>query len=68
MVGEDLLTPGWTDYYKRIQYQVYDIGNLLVKGDNAVGMMLGNMWWSSGLGWTGGHTVQQWSSERTLPD
>jgi len=54
VVGEDLLTPGWTDYYKRIQYQVYDIGNLLVKGDNAVGMLLGNMWWSSGLGWAGG--------------
>jgi alpha-L-rhamnosidase len=54
VVGEDLLTPEWTDYNKRIQYQVYDIGNMLTKGDNAVGLLLGNMWWSSGLGWAGG--------------
>jgi alpha-L-rhamnosidase len=54
VVGEDFLTPGWTDYNKRIQYQVYDIGNLLIKGQNAIGMLLGNMWWSSGLGWAGG--------------
>ena len=53
-VGEDLLTPGWTDYPKRIQYQVYDITPLLLKGNNAAGLILGNMWWSSGLGWAGG--------------
>ena len=54
IIGDDLLTPGWTDYTKRIQYQVYDITETLAKGNNAVGMLLGNMWWSSGLGWTGG--------------
>jgi alpha-L-rhamnosidase len=54
VAGDDMLTPEWTDYNKRIQYQVYDIGHLLEKGDNAVGMLLGNMWWSSGLGWAGG--------------
>lgn len=54
VVGDDLLTPGWTDYPERIQYQVYDITELLLKGDNAVGLILGNMWWSSGLGWAGG--------------
>jgi len=54
VVGDDLLTPGWTDYNKRVQYQVYDIGEMLVKGNNAAGLLLGNMWWSSGLGWSGG--------------
>lgn len=53
-IGDDLLTPGWTDYNKRVQYQVYDITGNLVKGKNAAGMILGNMWWSSGLGWRGG--------------
>jgi alpha-L-rhamnosidase len=53
-IGNDLLTPGWTDYPRRIQYQVYDITDMLKKGDNAAGMLLGNMWWSSGLGWAGG--------------
>jgi alpha-L-rhamnosidase len=53
-VGEDLLTPGWTDYHKRVEYQVYDVGELLQEGSNALGALLGNMWWSGGLGWEGG--------------
>lgn len=55
-VGNDLLTPGWTDYRQKAQYQVYDVTELLKKGENAVGAILGNMWWSSGLGWQGGST------------
>ena len=50
-VGIDNLTPGWTQYEKRIQYQVYDITRYLKSGKNAVGAILGNAWWSSGLGW-----------------
>jgi alpha-L-rhamnosidase len=53
-VGEDLLTPGWTDYRKRVEYQVYDVDELLQDGKNALGALLGNMWWSGGLGWKGG--------------
>lgn len=55
-VSEDLLTPGWTDYPTRIMYQVYDVTQSLKKGDNAAGMMLGNVWYSSGLGWQGGRS------------
>lgn len=43
-VGDDVFTPGWTDYNKRIQYQVYDVTNLLHEGDNALGAMLGDGW------------------------
>jgi len=50
-VGNDILTPGWTHYPKRLQYQVYDVTNLLQEGSNAVGAVLGNAWWSGGLGW-----------------
>ncbi|HID24599.1 MAG TPA: rhamnosidase, partial [Planctomycetaceae bacterium] len=53
-VGDDVFTPGWTQYEKRIQYQVYDVTDLLKVGRNAVGAILGNGWWSSGLGWAGG--------------
>ena len=52
-VGNDVFTPGWTDYPTRIQYQVYDVTEHLIKGGNAVGAILGNMWWSGGLGWKG---------------
>ena len=53
-VGEDLLTPGWTDFYKRVEYQVYDVTGLVEEGANALGAILGNMWWSGGVGWKGG--------------
>ncbi len=53
-VGNDLLTPGWTDFRKRVEYQVYDVTDYLQPGENALGAELGNMWWSGGLGWKGG--------------
>jgi len=52
-VGKDVFTPGWTDYPQRIQYQTYDVTSLMKQGTNALGALLGNMWWSSGLGWRG---------------
>ena len=52
-VGNDLLTPAWTDYRVRINYQIYDVTPMLNEGENAIGAMLGNMWWSSGMGWAG---------------
>ncbi|VAX25382.1 alpha-L-rhamnosidase, partial [hydrothermal vent metagenome] len=55
-VGDDVFTPGWTHYPKRIQYQTYDVGNMLHKGENAIGAVLGNLWWSGGLGWRGSIT------------
>ncbi|MDD4107420.1 MAG: glycoside hydrolase family 78 protein [Prolixibacteraceae bacterium] len=58
-VGDDLLTPGWTDYPKRLEYQVYDVKDLLNKGANAAGAILGNMWWSGGLGWQGGQKYSE---------
>jgi alpha-L-rhamnosidase len=53
-VSDDLLTPGWTDFYKRVEYQVYNVNELLQEGTNALGAELGNMWWSGGVGWHGG--------------
>ena len=50
-VGNELLTPGWTAYNKRLQYQSYDVTNMLRSGINAVGAMLGEGWFRSTLGW-----------------
>lgn len=52
-VGKNVFMPGWTDYNKRVQYQTYDVTDLLVQGENAAGALLGNLWWSSDLGWDG---------------
>ena len=48
-VGDDLFTPGWTSYKKRLQYQAYDVTSLLRTGDNAVGALLGNGWYRGDL-------------------
>jgi alpha-L-rhamnosidase len=49
--GADILAPGWTDYRKRIVYQVYDVTSQLRQGGNAIGAILGDGWYASGLTW-----------------
>ena len=41
-VGDQFLSPGWTDYDKVILYNTYDCTDQLKAGKNAVGVMLGN--------------------------
>jgi alpha-L-rhamnosidase len=50
-VGDQVLTPGWTSYGKRLQYQVYDVTNMLLKGNNTIGAVLGDGWYRGTLGW-----------------
>ncbi len=44
-VGEELFTPGYTSYHKRLQYQVFDVTSLLEKGDNTLGALVGDGWY-----------------------
>ena len=41
-VGGDVLSPALTDYDKRVFYLSYDVTNLLHRGNNAIGILLGN--------------------------
>jgi alpha-L-rhamnosidase len=50
-VGDEVFTPGWTSYNKRLQYQVYDVKSYLKTGENAVGVILGDGWYRGFLGW-----------------
>jgi alpha-L-rhamnosidase len=52
-VGNDLLTPGFTDYSKRVQYQTYDVTQHLSSGKNVLGAILGEGWFASGMTWSG---------------
>ncbi len=52
-MDNDYLTPGWTDYKKRIPYYVFDIKEKLLIGDNALGFALGNGWACGKIGWFG---------------
>ena len=42
---EDVFKPGFTAYYERLQYQVYDITELLSDGSNVWSVELGDGWW-----------------------
>ena len=50
-VDDQLFTPGWTNYRKRLQYQVYDVTDQLVNGENLIGSILGDGWYRGHLGW-----------------
>jgi alpha-L-rhamnosidase len=56
-VGDELFTPGWTSYNKRLQYQTYDVTGLVRNGDNAAGVMLGNGWYRGNLAWEGKRNI-----------
>ncbi|WP_372772738.1 glycoside hydrolase family 78 protein [Mangrovibacterium sp.] len=51
-VGDQLFTPGYTSYKKRVQYQAYDVTSMLQK-DNAIGAMVGDGWYRGYIGWDG---------------
>lgn len=50
-VGNDVLAPGWTDYRKRLVYQVYDVTSQVRTGGNAIGAIVAGGWYADGLGW-----------------
>ena len=53
-VGKFVLAPGWTSYHKRLQYQEYDVTDLLTAGKNEIEVTVGNGWYHSRMpGWTG---------------
>ncbi len=56
-VGNQLFTPGWTSYNRRLQYQTYDVTELLKRGDNVMGAQLGDGWYRGNLGWDGKRNI-----------
>ena len=55
-VGEDDLTPGFTDYRKRVLYQTYDVTPLVMRsGKSVLAAMMGAGWHSSPMMWSGAH-------------
>jgi alpha-L-rhamnosidase len=49
-VSDRFLTPGWTDYARRILYQTYDVTGLLAEGENVVAAILAHGWYAGFVG------------------
>jgi alpha-L-rhamnosidase len=54
-IGDAYLTPGWTSYNKRLQYQAYNVTSLVQQGNNAIGVQLGSGWYRGYIGFSGQH-------------
>ena len=56
-VGDAVLEPSYTRYDKRALYVTHDVTKLVKKGDNAIGVMLGNGWYNC-------HSRDSWDFDR----
>lgn len=52
-VGDQLLSPEWTSYRKRVSYQTYDVSGMVQRGDNVVSALIGEGWFAGRLMLTG---------------
>jgi alpha-L-rhamnosidase len=54
IVGDEIFSPGWTSYGKRLRYQTFDVTDDLVAGQNTLGAQLADGWYRGRLGFNGG--------------
>jgi alpha-L-rhamnosidase len=54
IIANHLMDPGWTSYSHWLRYQTFDITNLLHKGRNVLGAILGDGWFRGRIGFGGG--------------
>jgi len=49
-VGDYILTPGFTDYRKRLNYQTYDVSSLIKDGENDITIEVADGWYRGSVG------------------
>jgi alpha-L-rhamnosidase len=54
VVGDDVLSPGWTSYSHRLRYRTYVVTAHVQPGANAIGVELADGWFRGPLGFEGG--------------
>jgi alpha-L-rhamnosidase len=62
-VGDHVFAPDWTDYNKRVRYQVYDVTSMVQPGANTLAGLAGNGWYCGHIG-NGG--FQAWGTAPAL--
>lgn len=50
-IGDEELSPGWTDYKTRIRFATYDVASHLREGANCLGAVLGSGWYCGHVSW-----------------
>jgi alpha-L-rhamnosidase len=54
VVGDHILSPGWTVYDQRLRYHTFDVTGMLNEGRNALGAVLGDGWFRGRIGFAAG--------------
>jgi len=52
-VGDDYFNPGLTQYNKHHMYQTFDVTDYVRSGENALGVIMGEGWWSGAITYMG---------------
>ncbi len=50
-VGRQFFTPGWSDYRQRVYYNTFDVTEFIRQGENALGAIVADGWYSGYLGY-----------------
>lgn len=66
-VGKFYLAPGWTSYKNRIQYQTYDITDMLKGGENLLEITVGPGWYSGRISRTTIDDDSEYGFTKTRP-
>ncbi|MBP2329664.1 alpha-L-rhamnosidase [Kibdelosporangium banguiense] len=65
-VGDIELAPGWTEYHHRLQYQTYDVTELLQEGPNVLGATVADGWWSGYVGFDARRPAKHYGDDTAL--
>jgi len=50
-VSDQMFTPGWSDYRKRLYYNTFDVTELMGDGGNTIGAIVADGWYSGYVGY-----------------
>ncbi|WP_162462943.1 family 78 glycoside hydrolase catalytic domain [Paenibacillus psychroresistens] len=62
-IGNDVLTPGFTNYNESVLYNTYDITDQLSAGTNILGVILGNGWYNCFTSDVWNHKAAAWRDQ-----
>jgi len=65
-VGNSELAPGWTEYHRRLQYQTYDVTDLVREGDNVLAAIVADGWWCGYVGFDPRRPAQHYGDRPAL--
>ncbi|MFF2386317.1 family 78 glycoside hydrolase catalytic domain [Streptomyces sp. NPDC058108] len=65
-IGDVALPPGWTEYRRRLQYQTYDVTDLITEGPNVLAAVVADGWWSGYVGFDPRRAAQHYGDRPAL--